>query len=49
MVLVSCFLFTYVLKIGEGAGQIPRHQIEALLSAIPAGAHAIVQSAVPSL
>jgi hypothetical protein len=35
----------YVLKIGE----IPRHQIEALLSAIPAGARAIVQSAVPSL
>jgi hypothetical protein len=35
----------YVLKIGE----IPRRQIEALLSAIPAGAHAIVQSAVPSL
>jgi hypothetical protein len=35
----------YVLKIGE----IPRYQIEALLSAIPAGAHAIVQCAVPSL
>jgi hypothetical protein len=35
----------YVLKVGE----IPRHQIEALLSAIPAGARAIVQSAVPSL
>ena len=35
----------YVLKIGE----IPRYQIEALLSAIPAGARAIVQCAVPSL
>ena len=35
----------YVLKVGE----IPRHQIEALLSAIPAGARVIVQSAVPSL
>ncbi len=35
----------YVLKVGE----IPRYQIEALLSAIPAGARVIVQSAVPSL